>query len=177
MKCIIYSLLILLSAFSACSRKDFASSSSKTVQVASDNDFTLSYNVVGFGSNRFSRQPVFKVSKSKFVYTSEDAWFLKGHKPGRDFICMGDFKASAIDSIKQLIMGIQDTLVERYNPYIMSGSATCISISNNSKKVRFDLHNAGDSIATRIIAILNSHIPRDYEKLYAGINGNYTNIK
>lgn len=129
-------------------------------------NFHLHFMKVGFGSNMFEMEPVFKVNGTKFVYTSEEAWILPGQtKIRKDTLLIGSFRTSSMDSISKLTREVKDSAIYRTNIHIMSGSATHIKIEDDSKKVTFDLHNASDTTADRIVAILNTYIPKTLGKL------------
>lgn len=121
---------------------------------------------IGFGSNMFTMQPVFSVQGTKFVYTSEEVWIMPDQKEiQRDILLMGDFRTSAIDSIKNLISELKDSVIFRSSA-ILSGSESDITIKTTTKKIRFELHNASDTTAEKIVDILNSHIPVGFNKLH-----------
>ena len=137
------------------------------LQASSQRDFKLTYLSIGFGSNMFKMQPVFRIEESRFVYTSEEVWKLPTQKKlQKDTLLTGNIRVSSIDSILNIIKDISDTLIYKTNAHIMSGGMDDINISNNLKKVRFQLHNASDVRAKKIADILNSYIPSNMEKLY-----------
>ncbi len=138
------------------------------LQASSQRDFKLTYLSIGFGSNMFKMQPVFKINDSKFIYTSEEVWRRPNQKESlqKDTLLAGNIRVSSIDSILNIIKDISDTLIYKTNVSIMSGGMDDITISNNLKKVRFQLHNASDVRAKKIAVILNSYIPSNMEKLY-----------
>lgn len=84
----------------------------------------------------------------------------------RDTLLLGDFRPSAIDSIKDLIIPIKDSVIYNSNAAILSGTASSIQIITDEQNIVFDLHNASDTTAEKIVDILNSHIPVKYEKLH-----------
>lgn len=113
----------------------------------------------------FDMEPVFKVDKTKFIYTFEDVWIQPGQtKIKKDTLLIGGFRLSSIDSINNLINQLKDSVIYNVGNYL-SGSAACIEISNDKKKIKFDLHNASDSTADKIVAILNTYIPAKMNKL------------
>lgn len=134
--------------------------------------FRLQYVRVGFGSNMFEMQPVFNVDETKFVYTSEVVWVNPKQKNVQDTLLIGIFRISSMDSISNLIRGIKDSRIYRTNIHILSGSASYITVQDDVKKIMFDLHNASDTTAARIIAILNTYIPDHLQKLHIS---NWTN--
>ena len=129
--------------------------------------FRLNYTSVGMGSNFMSMQPVFDVTGTEFIYTSEQTSFYEGteiQKP--DTICTGKIRPSSIDSILHLVRGIKDSLVYRTNIGIMSGGLHSIHVSKDNIDIEFRLHNASDAIAQKIVAILNTYIPSSEKKLW-----------
>jgi len=48
----------------------------------------------------------------------------------------------------------------------MSGGIDYLNISTDSIKVNFELVNTSDSIAEKIVAILNSYIPSNQRKIW-----------
>src|SRR5688500_14074953 len=74
--------------------------------------FFLHFVTVGFGSNRFIMQPVFKVEGTKFIYTSEQVWTI-GEQTQRkkDTLLTGFFRVSSSDSISNLINELKDSVV------------------------------------------------------------------
>lgn len=130
-------------------------------------NFKLHYMQVGFGSNMSDMQPIFKVDGVNFIYTSGEVWLWPGQTElERDTLLRGNFRTSSIDSILNFISQVQDTLTRKSNPYVMSGSASFIEISTGLKKISFHLHNSSDTTAEKIVSLLNSHIPKEYQKLY-----------
>lgn len=114
-----------------------------------------------------SMQPVFNVTGTDFIYTSEQTSFYEGterQKP--DTICTGKLRTSSIDSIIDLVDEIKDSLIYRTNIHIMSGGLHNIHISKNNIDVEFTLHNATDPIAQKIVDILNKYIPDNEKKLW-----------
>jgi hypothetical protein len=112
-------------------------------------------------------QPVFNVNGNKFIYTSEQTSFFKGSPiQSADTILKGNFRTSSIDSILILVSGIKDSLIYRTNPDIMSGGIQYIIISKEKFSLEFDLFNASDPTAQKIVDILNTYIPNEERKLY-----------
>ena len=131
-----------------------------------DINFTLEYVCIGFGSNMWEMQPIFRIKGTKFVYTSEEVWRMPDQTEiKRDTLLKGDFRPSAIDSIKYLINPLKDSVIDKANLLIMSGVAISIRIDTDEKKMVFNLHNAPDTTAKKIVAIINSHIPAEHRKL------------
>ena len=130
-------------------------------------NFYLQFVTIGFGSNMFEMQPIFTVNETKFVYTSEEVWVLPGQTNiMKDTLLIGSFRASSIDSILKLTRELKDTAIYRANIHYLSGSLSDITIKDGVKKIIFDLHNASDTTADKIVAILNSYIPGELGKLH-----------
>jgi len=135
--------------------------------IKTDTSFTLSYISIGLGSNMWSMQPMFRVKSSQFIYTFEEAWQLKdSDKPKADTLLIGNFRASSIDSILNLSTEIKGDSVYRLNSGFRSGGIINLYLSSNRRKLSFDLHNANDTTAQKIVDILNSYIPDKYLKLW-----------
>jgi hypothetical protein len=136
------------------------------IKPAPTRNFQLHFMKVGFGSNMFEMEPVFKVNGTNFVYTSEEVWIPPGQTTIRkDTLLIGSFRTSSMDSISKLTREIKDSAIYRTNSHIMSGSATHITIEDDLTKVTFNLHNASDTTADRIVTILNTYIPETLRKL------------
>ena len=130
-------------------------------------DFELTYISIGFGSNFSSMQPVFRVKGSTFYYESRQTSYYEGqplNKP--DTLQVGKFRRSSADSILALVRDIKDTLVYKTNVHVMSGGVHEISIRTSTKRILFRLHNATDSTAKKIVAILNNYIEDKDQKLW-----------
>jgi hypothetical protein len=129
-------------------------------------NFKLEYVRIGFGSNMWTMQPVFRVHGTTFVYTSEEVWIIPEQKEiRRDTLLTGDLRITAVDSIKNLIGAMKDSVIYRSGA-ILSGSKSYITVTTNDKEISFQLHNASDTTAEKIVDILNSHIPAGYRKLH-----------
>jgi hypothetical protein len=129
--------------------------------------FTLSFVKVGFGSNMYEMEPVFRVIGNRFVFTSEEVWIgPKQEKIQRDTLLVGYFRTSSIDSIINLVDNITDTLIDKFNSHIMSGSAQYIDIFTGKKRIKFNLHNISDPTAEKVVAILNTYIIDEKQQLY-----------
>ncbi len=136
------------------------------IKPAPTRKFHLHFMTIGFGSNMFEMEPVFKVNGTNFVYTSEEVWILPGQTTIRkDTLLIGSFRPSSIDSISKLTREIKDSVIYRTNIHIMSGSATHITIEDDLKRVMFNLHNTSDTTADKIVTILNTYIPKTLGKL------------
>ena len=129
--------------------------------------FRLNFTSVGLGSNFTSMQPVFNVEGNKFIYTSEQTGYYEGAETRKpDTIYQGKFRKSSVDSIMHLVSGIKDTLIYRTNIHVSSGSIQYITIYKDEFHLEFDLHNASDPTAQRIVNILNNYIPEEERKLW-----------
>jgi hypothetical protein len=145
---------------------DTLPTSQKTHLVEQDT-FKLWYSYAGLGSGYGSMQPTFRVIGTDYVYTLEQNSSFTGKfdkKP--EFVCKGKLRISSIDSIIDLVKDIKDTLVYKTNTGIMSGGIHNISVKNDKINVTFQLHNASDSTAQKIVDILNFNIPADKERLW-----------
>ena len=65
-----------------------------------------------------------------------------------------------------LITNIKDTLIYRTNINISSGGIHYINISKGKLHFEFQLHNASDPVAEKIVSILNYYIPNPDRKLW-----------
>lgn len=128
--------------------------------------FKLYYSYAGLGTGMGSMQPTFKVTGKNYVYTSEQNSFYG--KPGKktEVICKGTLRTSSIDSILNIVKDLKDTLVYKTNVRILGGGIHNISVEYEKINVTFQLHNASDSIAQKIVNLLNSNIPMDNQKLW-----------
>ncbi|RYZ82984.1 MAG: hypothetical protein EOP06_20745 [Proteobacteria bacterium] len=145
-------------------------SSPEPKQCLSDGEhFHLTYSTIGFGSNFFSQQPFFRVSKGKFIYSMEDAW-VHPDEPVRkpDTLVEGSVRQSSIDSFRTIISGIHDSTIYK-SSRMLSGTRVEIRIEVDNQRVGFTLWNESDSRAEEIVMILNSYIPETIRPLT--ING------
>jgi len=131
-----------------------------------DEYFELTYIYCGLGSNIGKMSPKYKIINDKFIYTSEQNSYYSGKLIQPDTILIGEFRQSSIDSINTIISEINETLIYRTNPNVMSGGICTIFIKSNDKKVEFRLHNATDNNAKLIVEILNTYIADKEKKLY-----------
>jgi len=128
---------------------------------------SISYSYAGLGSALNSMQPVFRVNGTNCMYTLEENSSWTGNPPPEpETLYIGKFRKSSIDSILALVSTIDDTLIYRTNPGIMSGEIHTIAVQNEKTNLTFCLHNATDPIAENIVSILNSNIPNDQQKLW-----------
>lgn len=129
--------------------------------------FKLWYSYAGLGSNYGSMQPTFKVTGADYGYNLEqNSSFTGKYDKNPEFVCKGKLRASSIDSIINLVKDIKDTLIYVTNTGIMSGGIHNISIKKDKINITFQLHNASDPTAQKIVDILNSNIPTDKERLW-----------
>ncbi len=128
--------------------------------------FNLTYLYAGLGSGMGTIQPVFRVKGPQFVYTLEQNSFYGKKTVKPDTIHTGKFSHQSIKMILDIIKPIEDTLIYKLNPNVMSGGIHEIGITNDSKKLTFRLHNAPDSTAKKIVDILNVYIPDGERKLW-----------
>ncbi len=56
-------------------------------------------------------------------------------------------------------------MIYRSNPEVMSGGYHIIKIESDKTNLTFSQHNASDPLAEKIVAILNSNIPKGLRKL------------
>jgi hypothetical protein len=128
--------------------------------------FKLYYSYSGLGSGMGSMQPTFRVTGKNYVYKSEqNSYYEKPNKKPMS-ICEGILRTSSIDSILNIVKDIKDTLVYKTNAGIMSGGIHNISVQYERIDLTFQLHNASDSSAEKIVDILNSNIPADQQPLW-----------
>lgn len=128
--------------------------------------FKLYYSFSGLGSGMGSMQPTFRVTGKNYVYTNEQNSYYGKPDKKPESICEGTLRASSIDSILNIVKDIKDTLVYKTNTSIMSGGLHNISVEYEKINVTFQLHNASDPTAKKIVDILNSNIPADKQRLW-----------
>lgn len=127
--------------------------------------FSLFFNTAGLGSNMGSLQPTFRVKGLAYSYTLEQNSYYGERTLESQAVCSGSMRGTSIDSIINLAKSVDDTLVYRTNVHIMSGSISELAIKDENVRLRFTLHNDSDPVADKILAILNSNLPPDKEKL------------
>ena len=113
-----------------------------------------------------SLQPTFKVEGDHFNYTLEQNSHHGNRTLESQDVCSGTLRAASIDSIIDLTQSVGDTLVYRTDTGIMSGSISELEIGDGALHVHFTLHNDSHPVANAIVAILNSNIPADKERLW-----------
>lgn len=129
-------------------------------------NFNLTYLYAGLGSGMGTIQPVFRVKNTQFFYTLEQNSFYGERTLEPDTVCTGAFSHHSIKLILDIIKPIEDTLIYRYNPRVMSGGIHSIGITSDSCKLTFSLTNTSDSTAQKIVDILNTYIPDKKRKLW-----------
>jgi hypothetical protein len=145
--------------------------SQKTIDATADSVFTLCYQSVGLGSNKYRMRPVFKVIGTRFIYTSEQLWqFNNVNKAKPDTLQMGDVSISSIDSILTIAKEIKGDSVYGLNPWILSGAIVYLNITSPLLKLKFKLDNSFDETAKKIVDILNTYITNKYRKLVLSTN-------
>lgn len=149
--------------------KDHSSVTNELTKQAENEEyknFELYYSYAGLGSGMGSMQPTFRIAKNEYIYTFDQNSFYT--KPDRqpETKCKGKLRESSIDSIINLVKEIKDSLIYKTNSGIMSGGIHKLSVTYGKRKLTFQLHNAYDSTAQKILDILNSNIPDDKERLW-----------
>lgn len=81
-------------------------------------------------------------------------------------ILLLQFLLFQIDSILHIAMEVKGDSVYKLNAGIMSGGIIFLDIVSHQRKLSFELHNAFDPTAQKIVAILNSYIPDKNRKLW-----------
>jgi hypothetical protein len=128
--------------------------------------FKAGYISVALGIEKLTPRPVFRVRGTDYIYTKEQTYFYQGQpKKDADTICTGKLRTTSIDSLIALMKGVPDS-VYKTTLGIVSGGLHEIWVGYNGRSVNFTLHNAHDSVAGKIVAILNSNIPADKERLW-----------
>lgn len=127
--------------------------------------FKLYYSFSGLGSNMGSLQPVFRASGESYIYTLEQNSYFSQPQKLTESICTGKLRTSSIDSILNIVEDIKDTLITKSNYRIKSGGIDILTVNYEKTNLTFQLQNASDSTASKIIDILNSNIPNDKRKL------------
>ncbi|MBL7727169.1 MAG: hypothetical protein JNM68_05770 [Dinghuibacter sp.] len=158
----------ILSCFVCCALFFFACgvSNSKPGTANSYPGFQLYYSYAGLGSNMGGMYPVFRVTGNNYTYTNEQNSYYGKPDKKPEFVCSGQLRNSSIDSILQLAGQVPDTLVYSTTPGVLSGGIHHISINYNQKKLTYTLHNAYDSVAAKIVHILNTNIPDGKNRLW-----------
>jgi len=121
----------------------------------------IHYIFSGLGSNMGSFQPTISIQGTNFNYTYEQTSYWGERSKRIDKISSGDFRQSSIDSIIDLVKDLRDTLVYKSNFCIMSGGIHFLTIVNGSDTTEFELKNAFDNTALKIINIINEYLPPD----------------
>ncbi len=134
----------------------------------SKTDFYFHYSISGLGSGVGILMPTIKIHKTKLVYTKEQNSYYGKRSKNPEFICSASIRQSSIDSILLLISGLEDSMIYKTNPCIMSGSVTYVTIAYGKDTTKFTLHNTSDYIVIKIVDIINTYLPED-KKLYESI--------
>lgn len=130
-------------------------------------NFKLSYSSVGLGSNMDTQQPRFIVKGLQYFYTLEDAWKFKNVKKNKPTkLGTGFIRPSSIDSILNIAKETKLKSVYKSNPKVMSGSMVYLNVYSLKQKIQFELINAKDENAAKIVAILNEYIPDNIRPLF-----------
>ena len=129
-------------------------------------DFHLFFSTAGLGSGFGTLQPTFKVEGDHFIYALEqNSHYGSRTLEGQD-VCIGKLRTASIDSIIVLAKGVGDTSVYRTDPQVTSGAISELVVKSEGVYIHFTLHNDSHPVADQIIAILNSNIPADKQRLY-----------
>lgn len=122
------------------------------------NGFKLDLTTAGLGQNIFEMQPMFRVRGSHFIYSFEEAWQWPDRSVEKDTIYIGLLRSTSIDSIISIAESIPDTNIYRSRRFT-GGSVQDLVITTPRKKLKITTFNADDTIAAKVIAILNSNLP------------------
>jgi hypothetical protein len=134
---------------------------------AQQRDFHLEYETIGLGSNYGHKTyPRFQIEGNLMHYTVSDNYWRKGEGIGKsDSVFVYGEKTyqielrwSSVDSIEQLINSLSDTLISRWNPFIMSGAIHILKAKAGEKEVKFEMHNTFDRTALIITDIINQYV-------------------
>ncbi|MEX1132413.1 MAG: hypothetical protein WEC15_04240 [Flavobacteriales bacterium] len=129
-------------------------------------DFHLFFNTAGLGSEMGTLQPTLKVEGDHFNYTLEQNSHYGTRTLESQDVCSGTLRAASVDSIIELAKSVGDTLVYRTDPHVSSGAISELVVKSKDVSVHFTLHNDSHPVADKIIAILNSNLPADKQRLY-----------
>lgn len=129
------------------------------------NDFELTYIYAGLGSGMESKRPRLEIKGEKLLYTKQQNSSTTGIFDEKiDTIYQGEFRTTSIDSIKTILNKLKESRIYETNT-ILSGGIYYISVSYDTKKIGFTLHNACHQKAEEVIEIVNSNVPSKYSKL------------
>lgn len=130
-------------------------------------NFKLSYTSVGLGSNMTTQQPRFIIKGLHYVYTLEDAWKFKNVKKNKPRnLGTGFIRPSSIDSILNIAREAKQKFVYKSNPKVRSGNMVYLNVDSLKQIIHFELINAKDENAAKIVAILNEYIPGNIRPLF-----------
>ena len=167
-------LLLALSLLCACSQSEKSEVASSKPAAAPDtvldeisNDvFYLCYSWAGLGSNMGSLAPVFEVRGTHFNYTLQQNSYYGEQTKSPEKICEGEIPEATRNEIIGLVENIEDSVVYKTNIDVMSGGIYSIFIRYQDIDIEFNLHNASDPIAEKIVDLLNTHIPEKHRRLF-----------
>ena len=143
------------------------SNDSTSLYISKFDNYRLRYTYIGLGCIYGSMYPTFRVRGINYVYSLEqNSIYNTKYDKKPKFICNGKLRVSSIDSIINIVKKIKDTIVYRNNSNIMSGGIHFISIKYKKINTSFNLNNAWDSTAQKIVEILNLNLPSNKRKLW-----------
>jgi len=137
-------------------------------------DFHLTYCYAGKGSNMGTLQPYFEIIDSVFVYSYKQNSAFESSSLETDTLQKGIIRKTSIDSIIDLVDEIEDSVITKTNLGVDNGGLITVSIRTKEIKLTISMLNCYDTIADRIIQVLNTYIsdkpkliidknpPRDY---------------
>jgi hypothetical protein len=128
--------------------------------------FKLYYSYAGLGSGMGKMEPTFRATGTDYVYTFEQNSYYSKPDKKPELRCKGILRTSSIDSVVNIVKAIKDTLIYKTNVHILSGGIGNLSVTYGKRTVSFQLHNAYDKTAQKILDIINSNIPDTEEKLW-----------
>jgi hypothetical protein len=104
--------------------------------------------------------PTVRVIEKKLLYTYEQNSHLGQKAKSPDTILTVPFRQASIDSIREIVKMLTDTLIFKVNPCIMSGVVHFLTIARATDTINFELGNTFDYTALKIIDIINEYLPR-----------------
>ena len=178
MKITIFQIIIFLLIINSCSNKEvtpieqnISNPKEEKLSISESNffcnkEFELYYVYAGLGSGMGNKGPMFKIIGNKFLYTRQQNSSSTGEFNNTiDTICQGEIRMTSIDSIKEVTNQIRQSKIFKTNPDVMSGGIYNIIIFFENKRMEFRLTNTSHPKAKEIIEIVNSNIPKKYNKL------------
>ena len=122
-------------------------------------NFELAYSRVGYGVNMYDLQPVFSIKAGAYLFTYEEAWLFDGKRiPYADTISSGPFLRCSIDSILNILSGLQKKKIEVSNYHYTDGDSEFLTILANKEKYSFVMNNAVDSSFNKIMSIIKGYM-------------------